>query len=250
MGRLEGLVVIVTGAGHGIGRSIAIACAKEGAQAVVTDMEAESAREVAEEIKDAGGKAVDYEMDIRDKDHVERVVNEVITRFKKIDVLVNNAGVVKSSDFVEINEDLLNWITETNLKGTLFTAQRVAKEMMRQGGGRIVNISSILEEVGTPRQVHYAMTKGGVRSLTRCMAVELAPYNILVNAVAPGIIDTRINKNLLSDPKRREETMRRIPLRRPGSPEEVVGAVVFLASDEASYITGVSIFVDGGLTAY
>ncbi len=250
MGRLKGLVALLTGAGRGIGRSIAMAFAREGARVVVTDLELEVARQVAGEIRAQGGVAVCFEMDIRDQARVGEVVSGIVKEFGRLDVLVNNAGVVRSSDFVDIDGDLFDWVVGTNIRGTLFTTQRVVKEMMKRGGGRIVNISSILEEVGTPRQVHYAMTKGGIRSLTRCMAVELAPYNILVNAIAPGIIDTRINKRLLADPKRREETMNRIPLRRPGSPDEVAGAAVFLASSEASYITGLTIFVDGGLTAY
>ena len=250
MGRLEGLVALVTGAGRGIGRSIAMAFARERARVVVTDLELEVAQQVTDGIRAQGGAAICFEMDIRDQARVDEVVSGIVEEFGRLDVLVNNAGVVRSSDFLDIDGGLFDWVVGTNLRGTLFTTQRVVREMMKQGGGKVVNISSILEEVGTPRQVHYAMTKGGIRSLTRCMAVELAPYNILVNAIAPGIIDTRINKRLLSDSKRREETMNRIPLRRPGSADEVAGAAVFLASSEASYITGVTIFVDGGLTAY
>lgn len=248
MDRLKGKVALITGAGRGIGRSIALAFAKEGAKVAVSDLELESAKTVVKEIKKACGSAIGLQFDVRIKKHIDRAIKLILKQYGRIDILVNNAGIVKSSDFVEITQDLLNWHFDVNVKGIVFVSQHVVKEMIKQGGGRIINISSISEQIVSTRQTHYAATKGAVKMLTRGMAVELAPYNILVNAIAPGIIDTQINKNLLSESKRRQEALKRIPLARAGSPDEVAGAAVFLASDESTYITGSTIFVDGGLT--
>jgi NAD(P)-dependent dehydrogenase (short-subunit alcohol dehydrogenase family) len=189
------------------------------------------------------------ELDVSRADHVERGVRAALERFGRVDILVNNAGIVKSSDFVELTEELVDRHFDVNVKGLVSVSTRIVREMMRQGGGRIINISSISERIVASRQAHYAATKGAVKMLTRGMAVELAPHNILVNAISPGIIETRINKNLLGDPSRRTAALQRIPLGRPGKPEEVAGAAVFLASEEAGYVTGSTIFVDGGLTA-
>ncbi|MGE5307477.1 MAG: SDR family NAD(P)-dependent oxidoreductase [Deltaproteobacteria bacterium] len=249
MTRLKGKTALVTGAGRGIGRAIAVAYAREGAAVAVTDLELDAARETAQEITKAKGIALPLELDVSKADHIDRAVSETVGRFGSIDVLVNNAGIVKSSDFVELTGELLDWHFNVNVKGLIEVSKRVVMEMMKQGGGRIINMSSISEKIVASRQSHYAATKGAVKMLTRGMAVELAKYNILVNAISPGIIETRINKNLLADPARSAYALGRIPLNRPGKPEEVAGAAVFFASDDAGYVTGTTIFVDGGLTA-
>lgn len=249
MRRLEGKIALVTGAGRGIGRGISLAFAAEGAVVAVSDLEREAAQAVAGEITENGGIAIAFELDVAKKEHIERGVATVLAAYGRIDILVNNAGVVKSSDFVELTHELIDWHFNVNVKGVVEVSQPVVRSMIENGGGRIINISSISEKIVARRQAHYAATKGAVKMLTRGMAVELAPHNILVNAISPGIIDTRINKNLLGDPARREYALGRIPLGRAGTPEEVAGAAVFLASPDARYVTGCTIFVDGGLTA-
>jgi len=249
MGRLEDKVALITGAGRGIGRSIALAFAREGAKVAVSDLELDCAKEVVLEITQRKEEAIALELDVTKKEDIDRGVTKVLESYGRIDILVNNAGIVKSSDFVELTQDLIDWHFNVNVKGIIEVSKCVVKEMIKQASGRIINISSISERVVASRQAHYAATKGAVKMLTRGMAVELAPYNILVNAIAPGIIDTRINKNLLSDSVRRNNILQRIPLARPGKPDEVAGAAVFLASQDSTYVTGSTIFVDGGLTA-
>jgi glucose 1-dehydrogenase len=249
MGRLEGKTALITGACRGIGYSIALAFAREGAKVAVSDLELKDAKGVATEIKKEGGNVVGVQLDVCKKEHIEKGVGLVLKNYGRIDILVNNAGIVKSSDFVKLTPDVIDRHFDVNVKGMIYLSQRVAKEMIRQGGGRIINISSISEQIVSGRQAHYAATKGAVKMLTRGMAVELAKYNILVNAIAPGIIDTQINKNLLADPVRREIALRRIPLGRVGKPDEIAGAAIFLASEESTYITGSTIFIDGGITA-
>ena len=248
MGRLEGKVALITGAGMGIGRSIALAFAREGAKVAVSDLELDSAKAVAMEIIEKNGLAIALELDVSKKEHIEKGIVLVLKNYGRIDILVNNAGIVKSSNFIELTEDLIDWHFNVSVKGLIEVSKCVAKGMIKQGSGRIINMSSMSEKIVGSRQAHYAATKGAVKMLTRGMAVELAPHNILVNAIAPGIINTRINKNLLSDPVRRNNALQRIPLGRPGEPDEVAGAAVFLASADSTYVTGSTIFIDGGLT--
>ena len=248
MGRLEGKVALVTGAGRGIGRGIALAFAGEGAKLAVSDLDYAAAEEVAAEIGASRGQAFALELDVANNEQIEKGIAAVLEKYGRIDILVNNAGIVKSSDFTDLTEELIDRHFNTNVKGLIMVSKPVVKLMIKQGGGRIINISSMSERIVGPRQAHYAATKGAVKMLTRGMAVELAPHNILVNAISPGIIETRINKNLLGDPSRSEYALLRIPLHRAGKPEEVAGAAVFLASPESSYVTGSTIFVDGGLT--
>jgi NAD(P)-dependent dehydrogenase (short-subunit alcohol dehydrogenase family) len=249
MGRLNGKVALITGAGRGIGRSIALAFAQEGAKVAVSDLELDCAEEVAAEINRKKGDAIALELDVTKIEHIDRGVTKVLENYGRIDILVNNAGIVKSSDFVELTQELIDWHFNVNVKGLIEVSKPVIKEMIKEGGGRIINMSSMSAQIVGSRQAHYAATKGAVQMLTKGMAVELASHNILVNAIAPGIIDTRINKNLLSDPVRRNNALQRIPLGRAGRPDEVTGAAIFLASEESSYVTGSTIFVDGGITA-
>ena len=251
---LANKVALITGARRGMGKAHALALAKQGAKVVITDIDAGECQIVADEIKSGKGEAVCFKLDVSKKEEVDMVFNEIIKKFGRLDILVNNAGIFLPKPALEMSEEEWDRTLNINLKGEFLCAQRAAKEMAKNnppvGGGRIINIASIASGgvgIGFEGAAHYAASKGGIIGMTETLAIEFAPFGITVNAIAPGAIETpmigAVTKELLSEIKLR------VPLKRIGRPEEVSAAVVFLASDEASYITGVTFYVDGGWLA-
>jgi glucose 1-dehydrogenase len=252
MKRLEGKVAVVTGSGRGIGRAIALRFAREGADVVINyARSADEAHEVLAQVEADGGRGLVVQADLRSAAEVARLVEEAVRHFGGLDILVNNAGGGKSQPFTEVAEHDYDTVVDLNLKGVFFASQAFARHLIRAGrAGRIINISSVHEEIPFPGQAAYCAAKGGVKLLTRDLAVELARYGITVNAVAPGAIETAANTALVQDKPRLEALLRQIPLGRLGRPEDVAAVVAFLASDDAAYVTGSTYFVDGGLTWY
>lgn len=251
---LTGKVALITGARQGMGKADVIALASQGATVVVTDIDRTDCEKVADEINQHGHgqEAIALEMDVSKKEDVDRVFNEVVKKYGRIDILVNNAGIYQSKPVLDITVEDWNQMIAIDLSGAFWCAQRAAKEMAKNNWGRIINIASISSGgvgVGVPGSVHYTAAKGGMIGMTEAMAVDLAQHGILVNAIAPGGIDTPMAN---PEGKPREEInkiMQQAPLKRIGTPEEVAAAVVFLASEEASYITGTTLYVDGGWLA-
>ena len=245
---LEGKVALITGASGGIGRSIAIEMGRRGAAVAVNYIGAsDAAREVTDVIAREGGAAIAIEADVSRSDDVERMMAEVVSKLGRIDVLVNNAGIEKEAPFLEKSEREWDRVLAVNLKGPFLCAQRAAREMAKRGKGTIINISSVHEDLPFPGYSAYCASKGGLRMLCRDMALELAKDHINVVNVAPGAVNTPINERTLSDPEKVAALDREIPLGRVGEPEEVAKLVCYLASDDASYITGTTVVIDGGL---
>jgi glucose 1-dehydrogenase len=245
--RLDGKIAVVTGAASGNGRAIALRFAEEGANVVVADVAEAGARETATQIEALGRHALTTRTDVSKRSDVENMVRQVVESLGPIDVLVNNAGVETLISFLKLAEDEWDRVLNINLKGPFLCGQAVARHMVERGvRGSIVNIASINSEVAFRGQAHYVASKGGLRMLTRAMALELAPHGIRVNAVGPGVIDTPMTAQSLSTPEVREWMMGNIPLKRVGQPRDVANAALFLASEEASYMTGAIVFVDGG----
>ena len=245
----DGEVAWVTGSSKGIGRAVVIGLAEEGCDVVVHYSSSEDkALEVVEQVEAAGRAVLAVKGDVSDAGDVRRMTGEIEERFGRVDVLVNNAGsFVERRTFAEMTEDLWDRVMAVNLKSVYLCSQAVLPLMQRQGGGRIVNMTSIAaRNGGSPSSIAYSAAKGGVSTLTRAMAKALVSDNIMVNGVAPGRIDTPLHEHFTPDEKR-EEAARQIPLKREGAPEEVVGAVVYLASQRASYVLGEIIEVNGGL---
>lgn len=252
MFELKGKVAIITGARRGMGRTHALTLAKAGAKVVVSDISQEDCEKVVEEIRKDGGEAIAIKCDVSKKEEVDEMVKKTVDEFGKIDILVNNAGIADFKPFLEMTEEDWNRTIDINLKGYFLCAQAAAKEMAKQKAGVIVNIASVAmgqQGIGFPNIVHYCASKGGIAGMTEALAVELAPYNIRVNAVSPGMIDTPMIDPIKQDEKTIEAMMAKIPMRRAGEPEEVSNLVLFLASDESSYMTGSVVVVDGGWLA-
>ena len=249
--KLQGKTALVTGASRGIGRSIALGLASEGADIAINYKKEEAAAErVKKQIqsKSTGNKAITVRGSTSTKKDVQLVVDKTMKCFGKIDILINNAGILTRTPFLEIPETEWDSIIETNLKGYFLMSQAVALTMVQNGiNGSIVNISSVLEKITAPNLTHYSVTKAGVSMLTKQTALELAPHGIRVNALAPGFISTDMNRQELDNKEFKEAALGDIPLGIIGQPEDITGSVVFLCSDkEARLITGTTIFIDGG----
>ena len=247
-GRLKGRVAIVTGASRGIGRAIAIGLAREGASVVVNYVsQAVMANEVAKEIRAAGGGAVAVRGDVQDLAQHNRIVAAARKRFGRIDILVNNAAITRRQPFLDATSEAWDETLGVNLKGVYFLSQTVARQMAAQRSGKIINISSVHDTRAMIHNSVYNITKAGLVMLTKSLALELAEKGIQVNCVSPGAILTDETRDRLADPDHRARVLAKIPGGRIGEPQDVVGAVVLLASAEADYITGATLYVDGGM---
>lgn len=246
---LKGKTAVVTGAGSGIGKAIAEELARQGADLAIDYVgNGHAAQELADRLNRGGSRAVAVRADVSDQAQVLHLIRETIHAFGKIDLLVNNAGIEKRTPFLEVSVDEWNRILAVDLTGAFMCAQAVAREMVRQGvRGTIINISSVHEEIPFPGNAAYCAAKGGLRMLCRNVSLELAPYGIRMLNVGPGAIATPINEETLRDPEKKKALESQIPFQRIGRPEEVARLVAYLASDEASYITGTTVFIDGGL---
>lgn len=257
--KLEGKVALVTGSSQGIGQAIAIRLAKAGASVVINyRSHPEGAEETVAKVEAAGGtcymaqcpKSQGYvvQADTGNVEDVQRLIAEAIEHFGRLDVLVNNAGIERHAPFWQVTEADYDAVMNVNLKGVFFATQAMAKHLIEtKRHGKIINISSVHEELPFPNFTAYCASKGGMKMLARNLAVELGAYGITINNVAPGAIETPINTKLLNDPEKLAALLQNIPLNRLGQPQDVASLVAFLASSEADYITGSTFFVDGGL---
>jgi len=247
--RLQDKVAIITGGGTGIGKGIALLFAQEGAKVVVSGRRMEPLSQTVIEIEKAGGKAIAISADVSKADEVQQLVNQTLSSFGKIDILINNAGVYIPHDALTLTDQEWDMTMSVDLKGVWYTVKAVIPHMLKQGQGKIINISSIAGLIGFEQSPAYCAAKGAVINLTREMALDYAAKNILVNGIAPGVIDTDMTKGMLESEGVKQGMLARLPKKRIGKPEEVSAMVVFLASEEASYVTGATFYVDGGWLA-
>jgi glucose 1-dehydrogenase len=248
MGRVAGKVALVAGAGGGIGGAAAEALAREGAAVFCTDRDGAAAEATAARIRGAGGQASASALDVCDRAAVDATVAAVVREFGRLDILLESAGISHRLNFLDVDAETWDRIIAVNLTGMFHVGQAVARQMARQGGGSIINVTSQLAEVARPERAAYVASKGA-RSLTHAMAVDLAPHGIRVNAIAPGPTLTGLTRASYTDPEARRATEALIPLGRLGQPDDLVGAVLFLASDESRWVTGSTVTVDGGYLA-
>lgn len=250
--RLEGRHALVTGANSGIGRTIALRLAQEGASVAINYVtHPEAADEVVKELADAGAKAIAVQADVSNEQQVDAMIERTVKELGGLDIMVNNAGFETQHPFLEMPADAWRKVLDVDLTGAFLCAQRAARVMVNSGaGGAIINITSVHQVIPWGGFAHYCASKAGLDMLTKTAALELATEKVRVNAVAPGAIKTPINQNVWSNPDTLKDLLRKIPTERMGETEEVAKAVAFLASDEASYITGAVLFVDGGMTLY
>ncbi|MDO5381333.1 MAG: 3-oxoacyl-[acyl-carrier-protein] reductase [Eubacteriales bacterium] len=246
MAGLDSKVALVTGAGRGIGSSIAKRLAREGATVIVNySGNSDAANETVKVITDKGGKAEVYQCNVENSEAVKDMVDYIVKTYGKIDILVNNAGITRDGLMLRMSEEDFDKVIDVNLKGTFNCVKCVSRQMLKQRSGRIVNMSSVVGIAGNVGQVNYSASKAGVIGLTKSAAKELASRGITVNAVAPGYIDTDMTKVL--SPELKEGIIKTVPLGRMGETDDISNAVAFLVSDEASYITGQVLSVDGGM---
>jgi len=248
--RLKDKVVVVTGAAAGIGLACARVFAAEGARVMLADLDQAKGEAAAEAIQADGGEALFTACDVGDKAQVDRLIENAVGAFGRLDCAIANAGIVHACDFLELEEADFDRVIRVNLKGVFLTGQAAARQMVKQGsGGTIVNMSSVNAVMAIPAITPYVAAKGGVNQLTKVMALSLADKGIRVNAIGPGSIATEMAQAVLADPEKRRGALSRTPMGRFGEPEEVARVAVFLASEESSYITGQTIYPDGGRLA-
>lgn len=238
-------VALVTGASRGIGREIALTLCRSNFDVVVASPEVEKNEEVAETIRQCGGNTMTLDLDVSNRDSVRQGVDAVLKQMGRLDVLVNNAGITRDALSMRMKPEDWDKVLQINLTGAFYMAQAVIPPMMKERWGRIINIASVVGEMGNPGQANYVSSKAGLIGLTKCLAHELAPRNITVNAVAPGYIETDMTAVLPQEVKDRMLAM--IPLKRFGQPKDIANAVKFLASEDAGYITGAVLRVNGGM---
>ena len=248
--RIENKIALVTGSSGGIGQAIAIRYAREGADVVINySRNPGGADDALKQIESFGRKGLIVQADLSKTEDIKRLVNTTIDHFGRLDILVNNAGVESNAPFWEVTEDDYDRVLNVNLKGLFFTTQAFVKHLIEtKRRGKIINISSVHEELPFPHFAAYCASKGGVKMLTRNLSIELGPLGITINSIAPGAIETPINTKLLNDPKKLDALLTQIPMGRLGQTSDVAGLAVFLASPDSDYVTGSTYFVDGGLT--
>jgi NAD(P)-dependent dehydrogenase (short-subunit alcohol dehydrogenase family) len=248
--RLKGKIAIVTGAGsRGIGRGIARSFVREGAKVVISGRTQSKLDDAAKELRAAGGEVETIAADVSKPEDANQLIRRTVDRFGRLDILVNNAGIIVRKPFVEITPEEWDRLFATNARGCFLCAQAAVKEMLKQGKGKIIMISSDSALVGIPLLSAYSSTKGAILTLARAMAVEFAPYHINVNAILPGAVETDLNRDRFTDPQWMKEMLKRFPLGRTGTVEEIGAAATYLASDESDWMTGQYMVVDGGHTA-
>jgi NAD(P)-dependent dehydrogenase (short-subunit alcohol dehydrogenase family) len=249
--RLDGKVAMVTGAGgRGLGRGIALSFVREGARVAIVGRTLSRLEDSARELEKAGGETEVIMADVSKTDDAYMMVKRTVDRFGKIDILVNNAGIIVRKPFLETSAEEWDRIFATNVRGYFLCSQAAVREMVKQGKGKIIMISSELALTGVPNLSAYSSSKGAILSLTRAVAVELAPYHVTVNAILPGTVETDLNRDKFGDPEWRAEILKRFPLGRFGMPEDIAAAAVYLASDESDWMTGQYMVIDGGHTAW
>jgi L-rhamnose 1-dehydrogenase len=247
--RFRDKVAIITGSTRGIGRAIAVRFGQEGARVVVVGRDQEMGQETVRLVESAGAQGVFVPTDLTDSAQVRAMVDTVVARWGRIDILVNNAAICPFESFLEMSESLWDQVLDTNLKGYFLCSQAVAKVMVEQGiKGRIIAVSSISAEFGGSQQAHYCASKAGINLLIKSMAISLGPHGITCNAVLPGTVETDINREALSDPAVRDYWLKRGPIGGLGKPEDIAGPVLFFASDDSAWCTGSMLVVDGGVS--
>jgi NAD(P)-dependent dehydrogenase (short-subunit alcohol dehydrogenase family) len=245
---LSGQVALITGTSRGLGQYFARALARAGADLILTSRHRESLDTFAEEIRRLGRRAVTLELDVRDAGSIERMAAAADAAFGQVHILVNNAGCNVRKPALEVTWDDWNVVLDTNLRGSFFVAQAIARGMIAHSYGRMINVGSVTSVFGYPGLAPYGASRGGIRQLTMSLAADWGPYGVTVNCVAPGWFRTQQNQVLYDDPEWVEYLIERIPVRRPGLPNDLDGAVVFLASEASRYVTGQTLLVDGGIS--
>ena len=246
--RLQNRVAVVTGGANGIGVAYALGMAKEGARVVIADVDQEAGERVIQDMKKAGGEGIFIRTDVSQKEEVENMVAETIKAYRKLDIIVNNAGILFTAPVEETTEEMWDKLLAVNVKGLFFCAQVAAKEMKKRKKGKIINISSIAAIGGQAGLCAYSATKGAVLTITRVFALELVSDNIQVNAILPGTTDTGMAKAAMADPEWTRQVTAGIPMGRLGKTRDLLGAVLYFASDDSDYCTGQTLIVDGGFS--